>query len=195
MLLDKTTDRTSRLASAVARENYLKIRYMFWAESLKTPKVTWDPRPDQLKVGLLANVLGYWNEIRGDRELPSPDDIDPYDFKYALGYIMLLDVLNRGEDFHYRLYGSEIAAAYRRNLEGHRTSEFKDFIGKFSMAIYRAVLIRRIPVFTEHQPPPNVFVKSWRRLILPLAKNGEIVRLLVGSVPKDLVYGTATPED
>lgn len=194
MLLAKTTDRTSRLASAVARENYLSIRYMFWAEGLKTPRIIWDPRPDQIEVSLLANVLGYWNEIRGGRELPSPDDVDPFDFKYALGYIMLLDVLDHGEDFHYRLYGSEIAAAYQGNMEGRRTSEFKGFIGKFFMATYRAVLIRRIPVFTEHQPPPNVFVKSWRRLILPLAKDGEIVRLLVGNVPEDLVYGSGTPD-
>ncbi|CAN0605169.1 unnamed protein product, partial [Ectocarpus sp. 12 AP-2014] len=54
----------------------------------------------------------------------------------------------------------------------------------FFYAVYRAVLIRPEPLYTEHEPPAEVGVKLWHRLMLPLVDDGgKVIRVLVGNVP------------
>lgn len=181
----------------IAAEDYASTGKLFQDQDLQAPQLLWNPAPAQLPLSRLARLLTYWQELRGERELPAARDIDPLDFKYALGYIMLLDVIDGGADFHYRLYGTEIANAYKRDMQHLRTSAFDGVIKAFFLSVYRAVLIRRKPIFSVHQPPRNVYVRSWRRLILPLSDGkdpGEICRFLVGNIPEDPVHGRGAPD-
>ena len=180
-------------AQAIADESYDGINNLFQAQSLAVPVFVWNPRAEQIEPDILRQLLTYWHDLRGDRVFPEPREIDPFDFKFALGYIMLLDVIDQGADFRYRLYGTKIAQAYRKDMQDMRTSVFEGVIREFFTAVYRAVLIRRIPIFTEHEPPANVYVSSWRRLILPYGANQDrIERFMVGNVPKNPVR---LPED
>ncbi len=173
-------------AHAIAAESYDGVNSLFQAQGLAEPTFAWDPRADQIEPDILQQLLAYWHDLRGDRVFPDPKEIDPFDFKFALGYIMLLDVIDQGADFRYRLYGTKIALAYNKDRQDLRTSVFEGVIREFFTAVYRAVLIRRIPIFTEHEPPPNVYVSSWRRLILPYGANQDrIERFMVGNVPKN----------
>jgi len=107
---------------------------------------------------------------------------------------MLLDVLDEGWDYRYRIYGSEIARRHGRDLTGKRTSDIARtaYTGIFYIAGYRAVLARRAPLFSVSSSPNYVAAVDWWRLALPLAgTDGTITRLLVGNMPGDWRAATA----
>ncbi len=106
--------------------------------------------------------------------------------KPALGYVMLVDLVRGGEDFRYRLYGSRVAAISGFDVTGRLVSEHpaSAYIIEFTLALYRAALRRRLPVFSAHGPPATLHTAAWHRLVLPLADaTGEVMRFLVGIVP------------
>ena len=117
-------------AQAIADESYDGINSLFQAQSLAVPTFIWDPLPEQVEPDILRQLLIYWHDLRGERVFPEPPEIDPFDFKFALGYIMLLDVIDHGVDFRYRLYGTKIAQAYRKDMQDLRTSleEMDEFL-------------------------------------------------------------------
>jgi len=101
---------------------------------------------------------------------------------------MLLDVLDEGWDYRYRVYGSAIAERLGRDYTGRRTSDIArlSFTGAFYIAAYRAVIARRAPLFTVSPSPRYVAAVDWSRVTLPLVDGeGAITRLLVGNVPGD----------
>src|SRR3546814_18454171 len=67
----------------------------------------------------------------------------------ALGHIMLLDVLDGGADYRYRVYGSEIAQRAGFDMTGKCTSELPtgSLASLFFIAVYQAVLLRPQPVY------------------------------------------------
>src|SRR5690242_5495456 len=104
----------------------------------------------------------------------------------ALGYIMLLDLVDGGRDFRYRLYGSIITAVSGVEMTGKLVSSHpaSPYVVEFALAAYRATLARGVPLLTEHGPPTSVNTHEWHRLVLPLAgDDGAISRFLVGNLP------------
>lgn len=164
------------------------VTALFAANDAPPPAVSWAPGPAELADTPLAFLLDYWREKCADSQLPVVNAIDPLEMKPALGIIMLLDVLEDGWDYRYRLYGSQIAARLGRDLTGWRTSDIARHAhtGDFFLAGYRAVIRQQKPLFTRNASPAYVEVKDWTRLILPLRDAaGAIIRLLVGNVPGD----------
>ncbi len=73
-------------------------------------------------------------------------------------------------------------------MTGRTMAAFPGHIGTFFAAVYEAVRRRREPIFTEHEPPAAVLVRSWRRLVLPLADPaGTVGGFVVGNVPESAV--------
>lgn len=148
----------------------------------------WRPSESDLTQGALQFLLGHWNRLRGEAPAPNQNLIDPLELREALGHIMILDALEDGADFRYRLYGSKIAARTGFDMTGKRVSELTSspVMAVFFGAAYRAVRIRCEPLMTVHSPPPEVSVMKWTRLILPLLNDaGRVERLLVGNMPGD----------
>jgi len=48
----------------------------------------------QIREPKLGRLYEYWTKRKGSQRLPARRDIDPLDFSYILGSIMLLDVLD-----------------------------------------------------------------------------------------------------
>lgn len=158
----------------------------FTSQDIQPPTFRWNPEPRSLRDAPLEILSRWWLSKRPAGGLPSIDDVDPIELKGALGYLMILDVLEDGWDYRYRLYGTEIARHAKRDYTGQKTSDLKVFstIPIFYIACYRAVLERPEPLTTHNQPPIDVATSSWTRLILPLAgHDGRIARFLVGNVP------------
>jgi hypothetical protein len=96
---------------------------------------------------------------------------------------MIVDPLDGGADFKYRLYGSSIAAVTGRDLTGCKVSDSFPAFAAFTSAVYRNAMRDRRPVLTRHSPPKEIVVSRWERLILPYAgSDGGVVRFLVGAV-------------
>jgi hypothetical protein len=114
--------------------------------------------------------------------------IDPHEMRPALGFISLLDVVDGGADFRYRLFGTIPTAVSgfdmtRRWLSQHRAGTY---MVEYFIATYRAMLRRGEPLFTVHGPPEIVHTSAWHRVAAPLADAaGEITRFMSVNVPVD----------
>ncbi|MEQ9641382.1 MAG: PAS domain-containing protein [Alphaproteobacteria bacterium] len=177
---------SERLALQLADDDFSGVDALFETQQLPTPILVWNPGANELEVRELRFLRGLWDQLRDGAELPVAPELSPELLRPALGHIMLLDVVDGGADFRYRLYGSKIAQRSGFDGTGKLTSEIgpSPFISTFFQACYVAAQRRRLPLFTAHIPPSQVEVQIWRRLILPLAdKDGAVYRFLVGNVP------------
>jgi hypothetical protein len=159
----------------------------FMAKGGAAPDFVWAPSVDRLSAAQLRFLLRYWSELAGARPMPRSMEIDALEMRPALGYINLLDAIENGEDFRYRVFGSSIAAVAGYDMTGRTVSALKvaPYMAEFALATCRAVVLRGEPLLTEHRPPASaVPTVAWHGLILPLAgDDGAVARLLVGSVP------------
>lgn len=187
----------SQLHESLIGEDFDALSQFYAELGMPTPRIVWSPKVEELEQTQLQFLLTYWRGLRNDAGQVKVGSIDALDMRPALGYLMLLDVLDGGTDFRYRLYGSIIAQHSNFDMTGRCLSELKpdQGVGAFFRVVYRAVLARPEPIYTEHAPPPTIRVKLWYRLILPLfGDDGTVCRLLVGNVPgewrnPDLPFG------
>lgn len=133
----------------------------------------------QIRHPHLLRLYRYWNERRGGRSWPSRRDIDPLDFRYILGNVILIDVLREPLRFRVRLHGDALA-----------TRAGYDFTGKFldqpPISDYRAYAIERCkgivesgqPLPVEHNRVLGGRPHHYEALWLPLSENGEDVTML-----------------
>lgn len=163
-----------------------KLAAPFTALGLRPPVVRWNPAADDLPTRQLPFLLRHWQALRDHHGSVLPEYIDPFDLRPVLGYILLLDVLDDGADYRYRLYGSEVARIAGFDMTGKRTSEMVtgSLASDFYLAIYRAMLQRPEPVYSWHEMPMEITINSWDRIVLPLWDgDGRIVRIITCNVP------------
>lgn len=150
------------------------------------PTVIWNPRPSDMASDKLRFLLDYWTGLRRDRALPQTTDIDPMRMRPALGYVMLVDVIDGGRDFRYRLYGSDLAFVSGFDMTGRHLSSHgaSANVVEFSLAVYRAAVIRKEPVFTSRKPVGARHTTEWQRVVMPLVdETGAVTRFLACTVP------------
>ena len=179
--------RIAAWTAALAAGEAHALNETFMAKGGAAPEFVWAPTVDRLSAAQLRFLLRYWSELAGARAMPCAKEIDALEMRPALGYINLLDVVEGGEDFRYRVFGSIIAAVAGYDMTGRTVSALKvvPYMAEFALATCRAVVQRGQPLLTEHRPPASaVPTVAWHGLILPLAgDDGGVTRLLVGSVP------------
>ncbi len=172
------------LSEAIEFNDRHALESIFETAGLSPPMIKWDPKPEDIEIEELRFLLNYWQGQRQDSKIPNLSKIDALDLTPCLGYLMVLDI---GQDeLTYRVYGTKIARASGFDLTGKTVSSITShsFIPTFFNACYRATQRRQIPILTQHEPPVEISVYSWTRLILPLANDaGEIVRFLAGNFP------------
>lgn len=168
-----------------------KLAAPFIALGLRQPVVRWNPAPEELPTQQLPFLLRHWHALRERHGSVRPEHVDPFDLRPVLGYVLLLDVLDDGADYRYRLYGTEVARIAGFDMTGKRTSEMVtgSLASNFYLAIYRAMLRRPEPVYSWHEMPMEITINSWDRIVLPLQDaDGRIVRIITCNVP-----GTPVP--
>lgn len=159
---------------------------------LPLPDIIWQPTAEHLPTDGLRFLLRYWVGLRGALPMPRASQIDALDMKPALGNIMILDVLDGGADFRFRLYGATLAEAVGQDWTGQTIStmrrQLRGLGPAFYLAGYRAVLARPQPLYTCNQANRTFENRRWARLILPLAgEDGQgVKRFLVGNYALDL---------
>lgn len=158
----------------------------FLKHGLRSPVIRWNPVAADLPTKQLPFVLNLWLGLRDANGRVTPEQINPFALKPALGYILLIDVLEDGADFYYRLYGSEVARVAGFDMTGKRTSQIVtgSLAGNFYIAGYRALLQRPEPLFTWHEMPMQITINNWDRIVLPLTgADGRISRILTCNMP------------
>lgn len=178
----------SAWTAAIVEGRAEEIRAVFRGHSALGPEIIWSPTVDNLIPAPLRFLFTYWSGLAGAHPVPLARQIDPLDMRPALGHVSLLDVVNGGRDFRYRLFGTVITAVSDFDMTGRLVSAFPSsaYIVEFYLASYAAMLRRSMPLLTVHTPPATIHTAAWHRLILPLTNDGgTIIRCLVGAVAVD----------
>jgi hypothetical protein len=134
----------------------------------------------------LRFLRDHWSRLADGGAPPHYRQIDPLAMRPALGYVMLLDAVEGGRDFRYRLYGSLIARVSNLDMTGRLLSDHtaSPYVTELGLAVNRAALQRRLPIYTERTPAAAERTIRWQRLALPLVDDaGTVTRLLAGTVP------------
>jgi diguanylate cyclase (GGDEF)-like protein/PAS domain S-box-containing protein len=174
------------LARQIAGERLVGVRNLFLAVGARPPVVQWNPTPENLREPRLVAAMEFWRGLAASGSF-QPLDVHALDPLGATAhYTMILEPLENGGDFYYRSYGRALMRHYGRDLAGQRLSGVAGHVSRFAGAVYRAVMLRREPLYTEHEPPTSVFVRQWSRVMLPLTDaHGVVTQILVASVPED----------
>jgi hypothetical protein len=106
----------------------------------------------QMRSKALQDALGIWERKKGDRALPSKDQMAPRDMRSFLRDIMLFAVFEDGEDFEYRLMGDAAVVAWGKSFQGMRRADLNNLhpgMGEVLARVISAVVRRREPIVTR----------------------------------------------
>jgi hypothetical protein len=170
----------------LAQDRLEGIRAAFLAGKVGGLEVMRSPAPSDLQATANRFLLEYWlAERRG--ALPPVSAVDPVRLAPALGRILLVEPVEHGADFRYRLFGTDVAAVSGFEMTGRLLSDhpLPLELVSFGLALYRNLMERPEPVKTVNLPPTTLY-SSWERIVLPFAgANGEVARFLVGNTGFD----------
>ncbi|MGD1879325.1 MAG: hypothetical protein ACFB13_17700 [Kiloniellaceae bacterium] len=147
------------------------------------PVMVWNPQSGDVEAEVLRLLVCWWEEaVAAAGGPPTPEMVDPLALRPALGAISLLDVVDGGRDFEMRLHGSDISDILGIDMTGMKMGEMSVPFMAFLMVTYRAQLLRPEPLLLRYTPAMEFFLSAWWRIGLPLVRDGEVVRLLIGMV-------------
>jgi len=143
--------------------------------------MTYNHREDPI----LGPVLAYWIAKRGARSMPRRRDLDPLEFPpRILPNLQIIDVIDGGARFRYRLVGTALVDAYGRDFSGQYPDQmFSDARLNFTQSIYRAVCHSKNPLFSrsKYHTPKNADLFAIR-LYVPLSDDDTDVHHILGAL-------------
>jgi len=135
----------------------------------------------------LAALYAKWREKAAGRLAPSRADFDMADLRPWLGFLVLIDVIDGGADFFYRVYGTEVTAFYGNDLTATRLSDVEPEIQALVFAEYRRAVATMKPLYVVRRPRIRREETWVARAVLPLSRDGRSVdQILVGFQAIDL---------
>jgi hypothetical protein len=143
--------------------------------------------PEQLVSERLQRLLAYWTSLKGTRLAPARSELNPADMRDQLGWIWLMDVLDGGEDFRFRMGGDRIIQFFGQRLAGATlndvAAQYPEFFGRFRNLVHLATYSGKPasggPSQTAYEPRAYLEVEA---LMLPLSDDGKSVTGLLGGI-------------
>ncbi len=136
----------------------------------------------------LHRLYAYLEAKRGSREFAARRDIDPLDFTYILGNIVLLDVLYQPLRFRYRLVGSLLSTKVGYDMTGkflheHPHPDYREYM----LDCYAEIIRSRLPSGGNYDLFIDQEIKRYQCLRVPLSDDGETIDRVIAAV----VFGAA----
>ncbi len=132
----------------------------------------------------MGALYRHWQDKAGESGLPGREMFNPFELKPWLGHLMLLQVLDGGQDFFYRLFGVAVAELVGFDITGSRLSDLPDEGRNLLMQEYRLAVQSRRHIFSAGVPLYGRNYIIIDRLTLPLAgADGGVGFLLVAIYP------------
>ncbi|MDX1574813.1 MAG: PAS domain-containing protein [Kiloniellales bacterium] len=132
------------------------------------------------QIGTLDALDEYWRTKAGEHAMPSRADLDPAEFRYALGNVSLIDVVGDPPRFRFRVAASNVEARFDRALTGTYIEDLPEpESARLWDKVYRTVLATGRPqtfvgVIVEDEVP-----RLYRATIWPLASNHRDIDMLL----------------
>jgi hypothetical protein len=135
---------------------------------------------ESLRDQRLFRFLDYWRSKSTQGRLPLRRDIDPSEFRWALGLVCLLDVQQRPLRFRYRLDGSVIATRNGHDMTGRAIDaiEHKPSAGMLH-GQFAAVVAEKAPAAHRIATEYGLAGTTYERLALPLSRDGHDVVMIM----------------
>ena len=136
---------------------------------------------DPHKYPIITRVLEHWLSLSAGGALPRADAFRPGDVRWAVGCIILLDVIGGGADFRFRLFGSVCQSVYGVDVTGLLLSDLER-LGHLAGARtdYTAVVTSRTPLFRPGKVVwPNGRELAFGRILVPFVDKHDAVCRIV----------------
>jgi hypothetical protein len=140
---------------------------------------------DELVSAQLVTVHEAWKQAAAGRLGPKREEIAPAPMKSALGWIWMIDVVDGGRDFRFRIAGDRVIQFLGRRYAGHLLSEFLDQPFFQRMRALLELCVRRKQAFGAGPMRSNLKDKEFLEMevvVLPLSEDGENVTTIFGAM-------------
>jgi hypothetical protein len=129
----------------------------------------------------LRAFYAYWLTKRGGKRVPARADIDPVEIHRFLPNIFMLDVIESGARFRYRLVGTAIGNAVgdfsgRYVDEALPPPQYEVYREKYQRIVRELAVLYEVVRIVWHENPAVLF----RRLMLPLSDDQATANILFG---------------
>jgi hypothetical protein len=132
------------------------------------------------KIGILNALNEYWQMKCGDHALPSRADLDPAEFRYALGNVSLIDVLLDPLRFRIRVIATNVEARFDRPLTGTYLDDLPEpENARLWDKVYRTVVRTGKPQTCVGRVVEDGVERMYRGTIWPLASNHQDIDMLL----------------
>jgi hypothetical protein len=131
----------------------------------------------------LARVVHFYSRLSEGRAMPHRSEFRPSTMRWMLGRLYLLDVLDGGADYRFRLFGVFWQAVFGADLTGLRLSQlaFEGGLDKLR-ADYDTIATTGMPALCPRRVKwPDDTVLEFQRLLLPYADDAGQVSLILGA--------------
>ena len=138
---------------------------------------------EDIETPYLRRLFAYWQDKRRGKDFPSRRDLDPREFAFALGHVLLIDVLENPQRFRFRLHGSVLSFRAHYDMTGRMVDELPNEEN-------RAVLLERCrqlvetkrPCFARSQRIVDGRMYGYEVVWMPLSSDGDTVDMLLGGL-------------
>ncbi|MEM7651892.1 MAG: PAS domain-containing protein [Pseudomonadota bacterium] len=136
----------------------------------------------------------YWDSKISDNRPPLRSNIDPIEIPQFLTGIVLYEVMEGGDRFRFKLWGTLLTQIYGYDCTGKFADEvFEDSRSADIHRVLRGVAETQQPHYWEIDTPvENRTFMKYRRIALPLWTNADRVELLIGfhtALPRQISLG------
>lgn len=121
------------------------------------------------------DLFKLWSSKRGARAMPDRAALTTAELRPWLGSIHLLEVIERGRDFRYLVYGTDIARHYDVEMTRKLVSDWPEAMRTTAFETYGRVTRDACPYLVRQNEIAVGRVFSNHRLVLPLSKDGSAV--------------------
>jgi hypothetical protein len=138
----------------------------------------------------LAKLFTYWSAKAQGRFAPTRGDINPADIPRLLPWVWLIDVIDGGTDFRFRIGGEKLIDFIGHRMAGetigaHRQRPFFGSVAQaFAQCVSEKKPLLRPHAATRYEPRRSIETEA---LVLPLSDNGTDVSQIFGG------FVTTTP--
>jgi len=171
---------SDHLSEALIAGDTEPLRRLFAAKGLRAPTVVWSPDLHDLSNPILTDFATRCRRMSGSDGRMRESEFHLGAFGPLLDYMMLVAPEQNSARFRYIHYGNAIVQHYGRDMTHATTDDFPVHISAFFGTLYRSIIAKGVPVLSEHEPPKQVFVRLWKRLIFPVFNDRDDVACVCG---------------
>lgn len=132
----------------------------------------------------LKQAYAYVLSTRRGRMMASRSTIDPVEMAPWLEHTKLLDVIDEGRTFRYRICSRPIERIFHRSMHRRYLDEiFSGEVLKRKLCMYRRTVENHVAILSDDslECKSTIFTK-YERILIPLSENGRDVDMILGCI-------------